>query len=296
MVCFGLLSKLHAAILLPASQRPGKREFGMNIPRSFLSVAIAAAFSATLLAQQAPSGYHTVACIKIKPGKSVEFDKWNATDGHAYQQARVDSGATTAWMLLRSVIPAGESADCDYLSISVFPGTPPEPTSALDKLEATLKKAGLTMSAQEFMDHRTSLTDLISNDLFQNQISVGTTKKGDYLIVNSMKVSNIGDWLKLEKEVWQPIAESMVKAGVQSGWSVNGLVLPGGADLPIDAVTVDIYPSWDAVFTGRSHVKEHFQKAHPDMEFGTTMERIDNVRTIVSRNLFTVADMAGQIK
>jgi hypothetical protein len=178
----------------------------------------------------------------------------------------------------------------------VFPGTPPEPTSALDKLEATLKKAGLTMSAQEFMDHRTSLTDLISNDLFQNQISVGTTKKGDYLIVNSMKVSNIGDWLKLEKEVWQPIAESMVKAGVQSGWSVNELVLPGGADLPIDAVTVDIYPSWDAVFTGRSHVKEHFQKAHPDMEFGTTMERIDNVRTIVSRNLFTVADMAGQIK
>ena len=86
------------------------------------------------------------------------------------------------------------------------------------------------------------------------------------------------------KAAWSLVAGAVVRA-----WQV----LPGGADLPIDAVTVDIYPSWDAVFTGRSHVKEHFQKAHPDMEFGTTMERIDNVRTIVSRNLFTVADMAG---
>lgn len=61
----------------------------MNIPRSFLSVAITAVFSATLLAQQAPSGFHTVSCVKIKPGKSAEFNKWQATDGRAYQQANV---------------------------------------------------------------------------------------------------------------------------------------------------------------------------------------------------------------
>jgi hypothetical protein len=277
-------------------QSETKKEVDMNIPRSFLSVATAAAFSAALLAQQAPSGYHQVACIKIKPGKSAEFNKWNATDGHAYQQARMDSGEITAWMEVRSVIPTGESAECDYLMVTMYPGLPPEPLSGPDKLEATLKKAGLTMSAQEFMDHRTALAELISSDLYRNEITVGTIKKGDYAIVNSMKVSDIGDWLKLEKEVWQPLAESMVKAGVNSGWSVNELILPGGDNQPFQAVTVDVYPSWDAVFTERSHVREHFQKVHPDMEFGTTMERIDNVRTIVSRKLYTVADMVGQIK
>ena len=82
----------------------------MNVARSFLSVAIAAALSATLVAQQAPSGYHSVACITIKPGQSSNFRKWSATDGRAYQQARVDSGAITNWFLLRSVIPAGTSA------------------------------------------------------------------------------------------------------------------------------------------------------------------------------------------
>ena len=52
----------------------------MNIPRSLLSVAFAAAFSATLLAQQAPSGYHSVACIKVKPENASEFRKWAAED------------------------------------------------------------------------------------------------------------------------------------------------------------------------------------------------------------------------
>jgi hypothetical protein len=121
-------------------------------------------------------------------------------------------------------------------------------------------------------------------------------KKGDYLIVNYMKVEDIGEWLAAEKKVWQPMAESMVQAGVTSGWSLNVQVLPGGSDLPFQAVTVDVYPSWDAVFQGNSHVMEHFKKAHPDMEFGTTMERIEKLRTIVSRELFTVDDMAGQVK
>ena len=82
----------------------------------------------------------------------------------------------TTWSLLHSVIPQGTSAECDYLSIALYPGAPPKP-GGLDKIDALLKKAGLTMSAQEFVDHRSSLTELVSNDLFQNQISVGTMKR-----------------------------------------------------------------------------------------------------------------------
>ena len=63
----------------------------------------------------------------------------------------------------------------------------------------------------------------------------------------------MGDWLRPEKEVWQPMAESMVQAGVTSGWSLNVMELPGGTNLLFQAVRVDIYPSWDAVFTGNSH-------------------------------------------
>jgi len=123
----------------------------------FLGAALVAAFSASLAAQQAPSGYHTVACIKVKPGKDAEYRKWATDDLHKLQQAVADSGRITTWMLLRSVMPQGSSAACDYLSISVFPGAPPTPMG-LDSMGSALKKAGLTMSAQEYVDRRSSLT------------------------------------------------------------------------------------------------------------------------------------------
>ncbi|MGA2168558.1 MAG: hypothetical protein ABSG62_10120 [Terracidiphilus sp.] len=267
----------------------------MKFPRSLFSVAIAAAFSASLFAQQAPSGYHSVACIKVKPEKAAEFRKWYAEDVRKVQQSRADSGAIAVWYLLRSVIPAGTSAECDYLSISIYPGAPPKPLE-LHELGAVLKKAGLNTSAQEYVDRRNSLTELVSNNLFQNRISVGGAKKGDYFMVNYMKVVNMGDWIAYEKKVWQPLAESLVQAGVTSGWSVNVQVLPRGSDLPFDAVTVDVYPSWDAVFAAEAHLGEHFKKAHPDMEVGTTMEQFEKLRTILSTSLFTVQDMVTPAK
>jgi hypothetical protein len=266
----------------------------MNIPRSLFSAALVAAFSAALVAQQAPSGYHSVACIKVKPEKNSEFRKWAAEDAHKFAQARADSGAISTWFLLRSVIPQGTSAECDYLSISVYPGAPPRPMD-LDELGTVLKKAGLTESAQEFVDRRSSLTELVSNNLFQNRIFVGTQKKGDYFMVNFMKVANIDDWLAYEKKVWQPLAELMAQDGMRSGWSVNVQVLPNGNAMEFQAVTVDIYPSWEAVFEDPRYM-EHFKKAHPDMEIGTTMENFEKLRTILSSELYRVEDMVTPAK
>jgi len=43
-------------------------------------------------------------------------------------------------------------------------------------------------------------------------------------------------------------------------------------------------------------VREFFAKAHPDMDFSATMEKLEKLRTIVSRRLFTVDDMATAAK
>ena len=260
----------------------------------FLSAALVAVFSVSLAAQQAPSGYHTVACVKVKPGKEAEYRKWAAEDGHKFQQANADSGRLFAAYFLRAVMPQGTSAACDYLSVSMFPGAPPAPMSP-DAMGAALKKAGLTMSAQEYVDRRSSLTQLVSNNMFQNQVFVGAAQKGDYFMVNYMKVPDMTDWLAFEKKVWQPMAESMAKDGVQRGWSVNAQVLPSGSDLKFQAVTVDIYPSWDAVFRGIGFT-ERFKKVHPDMEIGTTMENAQKLRTISLSELYVLDDMVTPAK
>jgi hypothetical protein len=266
----------------------------MNIPRSLLSVVLAAAFSVTLLAQQAPTGYHSVACIKVKPENASEYRTWAAEDSHKFAQAMVDSGAVTTWFRLRSVIPQGTSAECDYLIISIYPGAPPKPLD-IDEMGAVLKKAGMTVSAKEFVDRRSSLTQLVSNNIFQNKILVGAAKKGDYFMVNEMKVSNMNDYLAFEKKVWQPLAEAMAKDGVRTGWSLNVRVLPRGSDLKYQAVTVDIFPSWDAVYKNLPFA-DTFKRVHPDMELGTTFETGEKLRTIVSANLYHVDDMVSSTK
>jgi hypothetical protein len=179
-----------------------KSKFGL-----FLSIGLAAAFPVTLPAQPAPSGYHTIACIKVKPGKGAEYRKFFADDVHKLEQASADSGRISAWFLLGAVMPAGSSAACDYVSILIFPGAPPAPMG-LDGLGALLKKSGLAISAEDYVAQRGSMTELVSSALWRNQIAVGTLQKGDYVVVNHMKVPKMGEWIAYEKKVWQPFVSN----------------------------------------------------------------------------------------
>ena len=268
----------------------------MKVPRLFLCVALAAAFSAMLPAQQAPTGYHRVACIKVKPENNTEFRKWAAADVHKLEQSRVDGGAVSQWILLRTVIPAGASAECDYVIVTMYPGIPPQPMG-LEELDAALKKAGIATTAQQYVDRRTSLSTLISNNMFRNRAFVGSFKKGDYFVVNYMKASNLGDYVAWEKKAWQPMAEVLDKENLRSGWSLNTLVFPGGTDVKFNAVTVDIYPTWDSIFnTGSQNFFELWRKAHPDMEFGTTFEQYDKLRHQGDIDIFVVQDLIMSTK
>jgi len=256
----------------------------------FLSVALVATFPVTVPAQDAPNGYHTVACIKVKPGKGAEYRKWAAEDIHKVQQANADSGRISAWFLLGYVMPQGSSAACDYLSISLFPGAPPAPMG-MDTLVAALKKSGLAISAQEYLDQRSSLTELVASELWQNQIAVGTLEKGDYLVLNHMKVSKMDEWIAFEKKVWQPFAESMVKDGVTRGWFLNVQTIPGGSDLKYQASTVDVYPGWDAYFKLNNGFAERFKRVHPDMDINQTFDNFEKLRTIGSQEMLSVEDV-----
>lgn len=268
----------------------------MKVRRLFVCAALVAALSATLRAQQTPTGYHSVACIKVKPENNNEFRKWAADDVHKLAQSRVDGGAISGWLLLRAVIPSGTSAECDYLVVTMYPGVPPQPMG-LEELDAALKKAGISMTAQQYVDRRASLSTLVSNNMFQNRASVGGFKKGDYFVVNYMKASNMEDYVAWEKKAWQPMAEALNKENSRSGWSLNTMVFPGGTDVRFNAVTVDVYPTWESIFNRDfQHFYQLWQKAHPDMEFGTTFEQYDKLRHQGDIDIYVVQDTITSTK
>jgi len=261
-----------------------------------LCAVLAATSALTLCAQQQPpTGFHSVACVKIKAGMAHEFTQWAAGDLHKYIQSRVNSGAVSTWYLLSSVIPQGESAQCDYIMVSIYSGVPTAPMER-DDLVAALKQAGLSATAQEFVDKRNSMSTLISNDMFRTVASVGSPKMGDYFIVNYMKVSNMDDYTAYEKKVWVSFAEGLAKDGSRTGWSLNERMFPSGANTPFQAVTVDIVPSWKEIFQPSGDFAATFRKTHHDMELGTTFEQYEKLRTIVSTEVFHLDDFVSPAK
>lgn len=266
----------------------------MKFPRVLVCAAVAVALAYPLVAQQAGTGYHTVACFKVKPDSGAEFHKFVTEESHKIAQGRVDAGQITTWYLLRSVLPQGTAAECDYLIVAMFPGAPR--LLGQEDLTAAIKKQGLSISAEDYVKHRNAVSTLVSVAVFQNQAFVGSAKKGDYFQVNYMKVPNVADWMAFEKKVWQPLAEALMKDGKEDGWSLNVQVLPGGSELPYDAVTVDVFPSWNAVFADDPQFADRFRKVHPDMELGTTFEQFEKLRKRASIRLFELEDYVTAAK
>jgi hypothetical protein len=257
----------------------------------FLGAALAAALSATLVAQQAPTGYHSVSCVRVKPGQSAAFHALLAGDYHKVEQARVDSGAISTWIALHTMIPAGTEAGCDWVLVFFYPGLPPAPLTD-EEMTAVLQKAGVTSTLQEWRDRLSAVGDLVSNNITQYQVLVGGAKKGDYLVFNSMSATNIGECVAAQKKIWQPFAEEGVKEGAQDGWAVNIQQFPNGAKDTPRVSTVDIYPTWDAMFNyfGTSFTTR-WNKVHPELSPSDAFAQIGKSCTIDNTVLYKVEDM-----
>jgi hypothetical protein len=262
----------------------------MGIRHMIWGAALAAALSATLVAQQAPVGYHSISCVKVKPGKSAAFHDLLSGDYRKLEQARVDSGAVSAFIALRTVIPAGTEAACDYVLVTFYPGLPPAPLSD-EELTAVLQKAGVASTLQQWRDRISAVGDLVSNNITQYQALVGAAKKGDYLVFNSMRVTDEGECVAAQKRLWQPFAEEGVKDGAQDGWAVNIQVMPRGDKDPSRVSSVDIFPTWDSMFNyfGPDFITR-WKKVHPEMSTDEAFAELNKSCAIDHTVLYKVED------
>lgn len=267
----------------------------MSIPRILLGAAIAAALSIPLTAQQAPTGYHSIVCVKINPGKWAAAEEWIAGTAHKLNQNLVDSGAYGSMIALRTELPSGTASQCDYVFVTFFNGLPSASLSPED-LSKALHKADIPMTAEALYTKESELGTLVYDNITQYQTLVGGAKKGDYLEFNSMSAPDAGACVASLKKVWQPVAEEMVKDGNTDGWAVNEQVFPRGAKDEPAVSTVDIFPSWDAFTNFFSSVQSAWKKAHPDMDFNSTMAQHGKMCTIEHTVLYKVVDVTAPAK
>jgi len=267
----------------------------MSISRILLGAAIAAALSIPLTAQPAPTGYHSIECVKVNPGKWAEAEAWIAGTEHKLNQELVGSGTYASTIVLRTEMPAGTDAKCDYAFVTFYKGLPPAPLST-EEVSKALHKAGIQMTAEELYAKRAELGVLVYDNITQYQSLVGGGKKGDYLSFNSMSAPDVGACVAYEQKVWQPLAEAMVKAGHIDGWAINSQVFPRGTKDKTAVSSVDIYPSWEAFINQYGSIMDGWKKVHSDMDINSTMEQFGKLCSIEHTVLYKIVDATGPAK
>lgn len=255
-----------------------------------LAAAVLAASFALPAAAQEPTGFHNIACVRVRPGQADNFRSFLRDDVHKYAQARVNSGAIASVLVLRAIMPAGSDGQCDYAIVTFYNGAPPAPMNHEEAL-AAVQKAGL--NAEQYYQKRSETSELVSNHLTQYQVLVGGAKKGDYLVFNSMHAKDIDAWVAWEKKNWQPYAEAAVKQGLLSGWAINVQVFPTGESDRDLVSSVDIYPTWEALFSRNKALRDTWTQTHPGVDPVAFFTDAGKLRTIEHTALYHVDDLVA---
>lgn len=101
--------------------------------------------------------------------------------------------------------------------------------------------------------------------------------------VDYMKVApeRVGEYLRLEREVWMPFHREMIRRGQKRSWTLYGVQFPSGTGNEYGFVTVNVYNSLSALEDpGDAVVRDMFAKALPRMSLDSL-----GPRTIAARQL-----------
>ena len=172
------------------------------------------------------------------------------------QEQRVKNGDILGWDLW-SLQPGGENQGYQYLTVSLY-NDPVKMMSGAGDFEAALNAAYPEMSDAERNEkfNNTAKSRDLAVRIYLEEIA---TTKGDFEMplgtvagINLMKVSD-GDYEKYEKletEIFQPMHQKEVDAGIRGNWGLMRFMLPVGSDVYASHITADMYKDYNQFFNG----------------------------------------------
>jgi hypothetical protein len=221
-------------------------------------------------------------CIKIAPGKATEYEAFLHDVTAPLARSRVDAGELVWFAAGRVVVAPESSARCDYRVAYGYKGLPPEDPSK-EALDAALKRAKLSLTADQMKARQSSLTQSASLDVWYLIDSVGApAEKDGYVRLNhySVKGGQVDEWTRQEKANWKALMEAWLKAGGKGSWSLNRLAVPGSDSPPYSGMTVDYFPNWSSLMAGVP-LDELWPKIHPEITLTEAFDREDRIRSFL---------------
>jgi hypothetical protein len=191
-------------------------------------------------------------------------------------EQRTKNGDILGWDLW-SLQPGGENQGYQYLTVTLY-NDPVKMMSVAGNFESALKAAYPKMPEAELnntFNNSAKSRDLAAR-IYLEQIAATKDKfempLGTVAVINLMKVSvaNYENYEKFETEIFQPMAQKEVDAGIRGNWGLMRYMLPTGSDVSATHITTDMYKDYNQVFNGGNIVgpelsKEQMQKIQEGM-------------------------------
>lgn len=194
------------------------------------------ALSAGAQTQQPPPTWATITYLKVPNDKAAQYEEASSTMYRKMMESRIAAGEVIRYVNTKMIMPAGTDAKYNYISAVVQTGVPTLDRSPAD-IEKDWARAGLKRAT--YFDRMTTLgVVVVKRELWRNIEMLGAGEVGDFLRIDTKKVSNPADYVNNERTYHKPFWAERMKQGALKGWGLFYVSLPGGEDRPYSFVTV----------------------------------------------------------
>jgi hypothetical protein len=119
-----------------------------------------------------------------------------------------------------------------------------------------------------------------------------------YIVINSVKTDNWGEYVELEKKIYQPFHEEAIKLGKKNSWGVWSRW--PNPDNSIQGVVIDGYAKYEDIFN--SNYDGIFEKliagknAWEILDISNQINKTEEKRTFTKSEIWEVVDMTAPKK
>lgn len=243
-------------------------------------------------AQEDEAFYSVVNFMKVKPGMGDAYLDLETKIWKKFHESRKKSGKIVNWMLFQVLSPSGSSVEYNYITVDVYKGA--AGLASHYEWDPAAMEGILTDEEMKKAMKTDEVRELVKSEVFRRRDAIWTEKEGATGIIqvaNYMKFKegvNGPEYKKVEDEIWKPVHEARVNDGGMTGWAVQSLELPYGSALPYDAVTVDVYETFEDMMA--PFFDTYFPKVHPGKDVDDLLDKTGETHDLIKSDVLRRLD------
>ena len=234
--------------------------------RTITSISLAILTLSNVLAQEIQSPLYAIADYKkVRPENINSYLELEQTIWKPMQEERVRRGIIAGWYLY-TIHFTGTSNEYNYVTIVVYDNIDSLENPWSASIPATVHP---DKQVADILERSNVVRSRVRSEMYQRITSAPDRpieRPSPYIQVNYMRVpqGQSEEYERIERDVWKPIHEELVRREKISGWGLFSLIYPRGDDLAYQYMTLDGVPRFRNLFDLDS--SEAFEVVHPDME------------------------------